>query len=55
MSVEDPKTGKEVFYYFCPSDTVQYGQKLRCGNAWYLHKSQTIKWFADLARLEVIK
>lgn len=55
MSVEDPKTGREVFYYFCPGDTVPYGYKLRCGNAFYLNKSQTIRWFAGLARLEVIK
>ncbi len=53
MSLIDEKTGREIFYH--RSYWVKYGTKIRCGNSWYVAVDQEINWWADLARLEVVK
>lgn len=53
MTIEDPRTGREVFYY--RSSAVAYGTKLRCGNAWYVSPDERVGWWQDLERLKVVK
>jgi hypothetical protein len=54
MTIYDPRTGVPVYYYYWHTP-MRFGEKLRCGNAWYINEHQVIRTFADLYKLKVIE
>ena len=55
MTIEDPRSGRKVFYWRDPFNFVKYGTRVKCGNAFYLHKDQIIRWWQDFERLEIVR